>query len=72
MARGELGAALDRAGHGDREQRIFLRADAGVPYGDLMGVMNLLRAAGHLRIALVGLEEAGATPAAAPSGNPAP
>jgi biopolymer transport protein ExbD len=27
-----------------------------VPYGDLMEVMNLLRAAGHLKVALVGIE----------------
>jgi biopolymer transport protein ExbD len=27
-----------------------------VPYGDVMGVMNLLRAAGYLKVALVGLE----------------
>ncbi len=27
----------------DREQRIFLRADKSVPYGELMRVMNLLR-----------------------------
>jgi biopolymer transport protein ExbD len=28
-----------------------------VPYGELMEVMNLLRAAGFLKIALVGLEK---------------
>ena len=38
-------------------QRIFLRADKTVPYGDLMEVMNLLRAAGYLKVALVGLEK---------------
>ncbi len=41
---------------GDRNTRIFLRADKGVAYGDLMEVMNLLRAAGYLKIALVGIE----------------
>ena len=53
---GPLGPALDRATKGDRETRIFLRADADVPYGELMGVMDLLRAAGYLKVALVALE----------------
>ena len=44
---------------GDREARIFLRADAAVAYGELMQVMNLLRGAGYLKVALVGLEAAG-------------
>jgi biopolymer transport protein ExbD len=55
---GALAQALDSATKGDRTQRIFLRADKTVPYGELMRAMNLLRAAGYLKIALVGLEEA--------------
>ena len=43
----------------DRQKRIFLRADKTVPYGELMRVMNLLRAAGYLKVALVGLEGTG-------------
>ncbi|MGX9119942.1 TonB system transport protein ExbD [Mesorhizobium sp. BHbsci] len=43
---------------GDRQTRIFLRADKAVGYGDLMEAMNLLRGAGYLKIALVGLETA--------------
>src|SRR3712207_1779759 len=35
-----LGAALDREFAGDREGRVFLRADTSVPYGELMDVMN--------------------------------
>ncbi len=57
VSREGLGPALAAATGGDHERRIFLRADAGVPYGDLMGVMNLLRAAGSVKIALVGLED---------------
>ena len=53
-----LGAALDAATKGDRDARIFLRADKSVPYGNLMEVMNLLRGGGYLKIALVGLEKA--------------
>ncbi len=65
LDRGALQAALDQRTGGDREERIFLRADEAVAYGDLMEVMNLLRSAGYLKIALVGLESA---PAAAPAG----
>ncbi|MFK8252128.1 TonB system transport protein ExbD [Ancylobacter terrae] len=51
-----LAGALIRASEGDPDKRIFLRADKAVAYGDLMEVMNRLRAAGYLKIALVGLE----------------
>ena len=57
-----LAAALDSATKMDRQQRLFLRADKSVPYGDVMGVMNLLRAAGYLKVALVGLEGVDAPP----------
>lgn len=57
VARPGLGAALDAATKGNRDERIFLRADKGVPYGELMGVMNLLRGAGYLKVGLVGLED---------------
>lgn len=53
---GFLRSALDQRTKGDREQRVFLRADKSVDYGDLMQVMNDLRAAGYLKIALVGLD----------------
>ena len=58
VARDSLGAALDAATSRDREIRIFLRADRSVAYGDVMGVMNLLRENGFLKVALVGLEGA--------------
>ena len=57
IARDRLSAALDAATGGDHEKRIFLRADKTVAYGDLMEVMNLLRSAGFLKVALVGLEK---------------
>ncbi|MEH3118166.1 MAG: TonB system transport protein ExbD [Methylorubrum populi] len=57
VARPALGAALDAATKGNKDERIFLRADKGVPYGELMGVMNLLRGAGYLKVGLVGLED---------------
>ena len=42
---------------GDKGTVIFLRADQEVAYGALMEVMNLMRKAGYLKIALVGLEK---------------
>ena len=51
-----LGGVLDKATGKDREQRIFLRADKSVAYGDLMDVMNHLRDTGYLKVALVGLD----------------
>lgn len=52
-----LGGALDVATKGNKDERIFLRADKGVPYGELMHVMNLLRTSGYLKVGLVGLED---------------
>jgi biopolymer transport protein ExbD len=56
VAREALAEALDAASRRDREQRIFMRADKGVAYGDVMEVMNALRGAGYLKLALVGLD----------------
>jgi biopolymer transport protein ExbD len=60
VARDTLGGALGAATEGDKERRIFLRADKTVPYGEVMEVMNLLRATGFLKVALVGLDKASA------------
>jgi biopolymer transport protein ExbD len=57
VSRDGLGGALMHATGGDRDARIFLRADKTVAYGELMEVMNLLRGAGFLKVALVGLEK---------------
>jgi biopolymer transport protein ExbD len=56
VSRGDLRSALDALSKGDRTQRVFLRADKGVAYGNLMETMNALRTAGYLKVALVGLE----------------
>ncbi len=56
VAREALAAALDRQTEANKDTRVFLRADKGVDYGEFMTVMNLLRDAGYLKIALVGLE----------------
>ena len=57
VARDRLSASLEQVTNGDKQTRIFLRADKVVPYGELMEVMNFLRAAGFLKIASVGLEK---------------
>ena len=51
-----LAQALNTAAMGNHDERIFLRADKSVTYGDIMQVMNDMRNAGYLKIALVGLE----------------
>src|SRR5690242_15665933 len=56
IPREQLAPALSMATGGDKQQRVFLRADKAVTYGDLMQVMNALRTAGYLKIALVALE----------------
>ena len=57
VARETLGSALGAAAKGDKDTRIFVRADRTVPYGEMMEVMNLMRKAGYLKVALVGLEK---------------
>ena len=55
VSRDGLGAALVSATHGNRDTQIFLRADKTVDYEHLMDLLNVLRNAGFLRVALVGL-----------------
>ncbi len=56
VAAGGLVAALDQATGSNKQERIFLRADRSVPYGDVMLVLNALRSANYLKVALIGLE----------------
>ncbi|RVD49915.1 TonB system transport protein ExbD [Mesorhizobium sp. M7A.F.Ca.ET.027.03.2.1] len=74
VPRPAFATTLDAKTKGDKQTRIFLRADKAVAYGDLMEAMNLLRGAGYLKIALVGLETAPASnsPAPAATGAAAP
>jgi len=57
VARDGLAYALRSATHGDTSQRLYLRADQRVSYGDLMATLDTLRSAGYLKVALVGLEQ---------------
>ncbi|MCJ2133295.1 TonB system transport protein ExbD [Methylobacterium sp. J-026] len=52
----DLAKVLDAQGDPNKERRIFLRADRAVPYGELMDVLEILRAGGYLKVALVALE----------------
>lgn len=54
----DLAAVLDARTDGKRETPVFLRADRSVDYGALMQVLDRLRSAGYLKVALVGLEAA--------------
>jgi biopolymer transport protein ExbD len=56
ITRSALADALATASKGNKEERIFLRGDRAVPYGAVMELMNDLRGAGYLKIALVGME----------------
>src|ERR1700733_5896508 len=56
VSRDALPGVLAGLTGGDKEQRIFVRGDKSVPYGEVMELMNDLRGAGYLKIALVGME----------------
>jgi biopolymer transport protein ExbD len=56
VTRADLAAVLDTATGSDRMQRVLLRADQTLPYGEVMELMNLLRNAGYAKVALVALE----------------
>ena len=56
VKRVDLVHALDAMADEGKERRIFLRADRGVPYGELMDVLERLRVGGYTKIALVALE----------------
>jgi biopolymer transport protein ExbD len=56
VARDGVAAAVAEATKGNRDSQIFLRADKSVDYDHLMDLLNVLRNAGYLKIALVGLD----------------
>jgi biopolymer transport protein ExbD len=62
VPRETLAAALDDATSSRKDETIFIRADKALSYGELMEVMNVLRDAGYLKLALVGLETKGVKP----------
>jgi biopolymer transport protein ExbD len=64
VKRVDLVRSLDSMPDADKERFIFLRADRAVPYGEMMDVLEILRAGGYTHIKLVALE------AVAPTGSP--
>jgi len=62
VGRESLADALDTATNNHKDETIFVRADKSLSYGELMEVMNTLRDAGYLKLALVGLEAPAAKP----------
>ena len=65
VKRVDLVRSLDEMTDAGKGSFIFLRADRAVPYGQLMDVLEILRAGGYAKIKLVALE-------AAPNGAAAP
>jgi biopolymer transport protein ExbD len=73
VKRVDLVRALDAMADGSKDRFIFLRADRSVPYGEMMDVLEMLRAGGYSKIKLVALE--GVPDSASPpsaSQNPKP
>ena len=62
VKRVDLVRTLDAMADAGKDHRIFLRADRGVPYGELMDVLERLRVGGYTKIALVALEGVPADP----------
>ena len=56
VKRSELVRALDSTDGASRDRFIFIRADRAVPYGEMMDVLEILRAGGYARLKLVALE----------------
>jgi biopolymer transport protein ExbD len=56
VKRVDLVRMLDAAPEANKDRFIFLRADRGVPYGELMDVLEILRSGGYSKLKLVALE----------------
>lgn len=56
VPRDHLIGRLDDVTGGKREARLFLRADKAVPYGEVLNLLDRMRAAGYLKVGLVALE----------------
>jgi TonB system transport protein ExbD (group 1) len=57
-----LPGTLDTATGAHKDETIFILGDKALGYGELMSVMNVLRDAGYLKLALVGLETSAQKP----------
>ena len=71
VKRSDLVPTLDAMADASKDRFIFLRSDRAVPYGEMMDVLEILRAGGYSKIKLVALE--GVPNAASPAPeNPKP
>jgi biopolymer transport protein ExbD len=71
VKRADLVHSLDGLADMSKDKYVFLRADRSVPYGELMGVMEILRSGGYSRVKLVTLEGVSGAPAAPQATEPA-
>jgi biopolymer transport protein ExbD len=71
VKRTDLVSALGGLADMSKDKYVFLRADRAVPYGELMGVMEILRSGGYSRIKLVALEGVSAAEPAPQATEPA-
>jgi biopolymer transport protein ExbD len=65
VKRVDLISTLDATPGMDKDHYVFIRGDRAVPYGELMGIMELLRQGGYTKFKLVALEGVEAPPEAA-------
>jgi biopolymer transport protein ExbD len=73
VKRVDLVRSLDAMSDVNKDRPIFLRADRAVPYGEMMDVLEILRAGGYTKIKLVALEgvpDAAQSPPGSASPNP--
>lgn len=49
----DLSAKLAAMTEGEFDRRIYIRGDQGLPYGQVMGVLGLINAAGYTKVALI-------------------
>src|ERR1700709_1859046 len=73
VTRVDLVRSLDSMADSSKDRFIFLRAGRAVPYGEMMDVLEILRAGGYSKIqlgALGGVPEGGVPPAAPDNRKP--
>ena len=56
VKRVDLVRSLDAMSDAGKDRFVFLRADRAVPYGEMMDVLEILRAGGYTKLKLVALE----------------
>lgn len=53
VTRDELLVKLSAITGDDMERRVFIKADQGLPYGDVMGVLGAINKGGYRKVALI-------------------